>query len=77
MEFFTLASNELLYNLEFLCATRFDTTRIVKNVTLMIGEHKFVVDLVLASLALCSDVIEEKYCCHEHPWTGQVQTGRQ
>ena len=32
----------------------------MKNVTLMIGKHKLVVDLVFASLAQCSDAIEGK-----------------
>ena len=44
-------TNEFSQNLEFFCATRLDPTRIVKNVTCMIGEHKFVIDGVLASLA--------------------------
>jgi hypothetical protein len=48
--FFTLASNELLQNLEFLCATTLDSARVVKNVTRVIGEHKLIVDCVLASL---------------------------
>jgi hypothetical protein len=43
--------NEFLQSLEFLCATALDSARIVKNVTRMIGEHKFIVDSVLASLA--------------------------
>jgi hypothetical protein len=43
--------NEFFQNLEFFCATRLDPTRIVKYVTCMIGEHKFVIDGVLASLA--------------------------
>jgi hypothetical protein len=46
----TLASNEFLQYPEFLCATRLDSPRVVKNVTLMIGEHKLVVDAMLASL---------------------------
>ena len=49
----TLALNEFLQNLEFLYATRLNSPRIVKNVTVIIGEDKFVVDIVLASLALC------------------------
>jgi hypothetical protein len=57
----TLAMNELFQNLEFLCATRLDSTRIVKNVTHMIGEHKFIVDGVLASLTECLVANEQKY----------------
>ena len=45
--------NELSQYLEFLCATALDSARIVKNVTRIIGEHKFIVDGVLASLAQC------------------------
>jgi hypothetical protein len=62
--FSTLAPNEFLQNLEFLFATRLDSPRIVKNVARMIGEHKFVVDRVLASLAPCLEATEEKYFCH-------------
>ena len=62
--FFTPVSNEVLQNVEFLYITRFDSPRIVKNVTLMVGEHKFVVDVVLASLAPCSEITEEKYYGH-------------
>ena len=75
--FTTLASNKFLQNFEFLRATRFDSTRIVKNVAIMIGEHKFVVDAVFASLTPCSEVAEETYCSHSHPSMGQVQPGRQ
>ena len=53
LPFSTLASNEFLQNLEFFSATRLNSPRIVKNVTVMIGEHEFVVDIVLASLSLC------------------------
>jgi hypothetical protein len=52
--------NEFFQNLEFFCATRLDSTRIVKNVTLMIGEHKFVIDGVLASLAPSSGKLERR-----------------
>ena len=57
----TLALNEFLQNLEFLCATRLDSARVVKNVALMIGEHEFVVDGVLASLVPCLEATKEKY----------------
>jgi hypothetical protein len=65
--FSTLTTNESPQNPEFLCATRLDTTGIVKNVTRMIGEHEFVIDAVFASLALCLEVNEEKYHRHLHP----------
>ena len=53
--------NELSQYLEFLFATALDSARIVKNVTLMIGEHKFIVDGVLASLvAQCQWANKEK-----------------
>ena len=56
-----LATNEVFQNLEFFCATRLDSTRIVKNVTCMIGEYKFVIDGVLASLTPYSEANEEQY----------------
>jgi hypothetical protein len=62
--FSTLALNEFLQNLKFLGATGLDSPRIVKNVARMIGEHKFVVDRVLAALAPCLETTEEKYFCH-------------
>ena len=62
--FSTLVSNELLQNFEFLCATRLDSPRIVKNITLVVGEHKFVVNAVLASLAPSLEIIGDKDHCH-------------
>jgi hypothetical protein len=58
--FSTLASNEVFQDLEFLFVTRLYSLRIVKNVTLMIGEHELVVDTVLASLSPCLKATEEK-----------------
>ena len=57
----TLALDELLQNLEFFYATRLNSPRIVKNVSVIIGEDKFVVNIVLASLALCLKATEETY----------------
>ena len=62
--FSTLASNEFLQNSEFICATRLDSPRIVENETRMLGKHKFVVDIVLASLAPYSEATEGKYYRH-------------
>ena len=59
-----LATNEFSQSLEFLCATALDSARIVKNITHMVGKHKFVVDDVLASLAPCQWANEEKYDAH-------------
>ena len=59
--FSTLAPNECSQDLEFLFVTSLDSLRIVKNITLVIGEDKLVVDPVLASLALWSETTEEKY----------------
>jgi hypothetical protein len=64
--------NELLQSLKFLYTTRLDSARIVKNVTHMIGKHKFMIDAVLASLAPCQWANEERYDYHQHPLTGQV-----
>ena len=63
LQFFltTLALNEFFQNLEFFYATRLDSTRIVKYVTSMIGEHKFIVDSVLASLRPRLGANEEEY----------------
>ena len=49
--FSALALNEIFQDLEFLNATRLDSLRIVKDITRVIGENEFVVDLVLAPLA--------------------------
>ena len=56
--------NEFSQYLEFLCATALDSARIVKNVTRMIGEHKFIINGVLASLARCQWENEEEYEYH-------------
>ena len=64
--------NELSQSLKFFCATRLDSARIVKNVTRMFGEHKFIVDGVLASLAPYLGAREEKHDYHLHPLTGRV-----
>jgi hypothetical protein len=62
--FSTLVSNEFLQYFEFIYATRLDSTRIVKDVTLMIGEHEFIVDTMLASLAPCLAATAEMYYRH-------------
>ena len=63
--FATFVLNEFLQNPEFLRATCLDSTRIVKNVTLMVGQHEFVVDSVLASLGSCLvEATEEKHYYH-------------
>ena len=62
--FSTLALNELRQDLEFINATRLYSSRIVKNITPMIGEHQLVVDPVLASLDPCSETTEEMYHCY-------------
>ena len=66
----TLALNEFLQNPEFFYATRLDSTRIVKDVTSMVGEHKFIVDGVLASLRPCLGANEEESYYHSHLLTG-------
>ena len=62
--FSALALNEFFQNFKFLRATGFNATRVMENVTLMIGEHKFVIDTVLASLASCLKATEENYYGH-------------
>ena len=62
--FSTLALNELSQDREFIYATRLYSSRIVKNITLVIGEHELVVDPVLAPLDPCLETIKEKYHCY-------------
>ena len=64
----TLALNEFFQNLEFFYATRLDSTRIVKDVTRMIGEHKFIVDGVLASLRSRLGANEKEYSITHIHW---------
>ena len=75
----TFATNELFQNLEFFCATALDSARIVKNVSRMIGELKFVIDAVFASLTPCSESgTNEERCStdnHKHLLTVQVWPG--
>ena len=70
----TLALNEFFQNLEFFDATRLDSTRIVKDVTRVIGEHKFIVDCVLAALPvrlrLGANANGEEHQSHSPPLTG-------
>jgi hypothetical protein len=58
--FFALASNKIFQDLECLLVTCLDSLGIVKNVALVIGEDKLVVDAVLASLASCLEATEDK-----------------
>jgi hypothetical protein len=60
----TLAPNEFLQNFKFFCATRLDSTRIVKNVTRMTGEREFIIDTVLSPLELRLEAADEKYYHH-------------
>ena len=60
LPFSTLVSNEFLQTFELLYATII-SARVVKNIMIVIGEYKFVVNVVLAWLAPCLEVTEEKY----------------
>ena len=51
--FSTLALNKIFQDLESLLVARLDSLGIVKDITGVIGEYKFVIDAVLASLAPC------------------------
>ena len=62
--FSTLALDEFFQDLEFLFITGLYSLRIMKNIALVIGEHKLVVDAVLASLTSCLEATEEKYRCY-------------
>jgi hypothetical protein len=46
---------------QFLDATSLESAGIVKNVSVMIGEYKFILDAVLATLAQVSGKAERKY----------------
>ena len=72
--FSTLASNKIFQDLELLLITRLYSLGIVKNVTWVIGEHKLVIDVVLASLtvASCLEATDEKHHCYLHSLTASV-----
>ena len=48
--FTRLASNEFLQDVYFLRSTALDASGIMKNISCMVREHKFVIDIVLATL---------------------------
>ena len=62
--FFRLLSDEFLYNPQFLVASSFESAGIVKDVSVMIGEYKLILDAVLSTLALGSGTTEMKCKCH-------------
>ena len=59
--FSTLALNETFQDHMCLLVTRLDSSRIVKNIALVIGKYKLIVDAMLASLASCLKATDEKY----------------
>ena len=56
-------SNKSLNDHQFLIAPSLESTRIVKNVSFMIGEAKFMLDAVLATLVHELGMAEAKYKC--------------
>ena len=62
--FFRPLSNKCLHNPQFLVATSLEPAGIMKDVTVMIGEHKFILDAMLATLARGSGTAEAQYECH-------------
>lgn len=56
--------NELLNNHQLFVATRLESAGIVKNVSGIIGEHKFIIDVVLMTLVPGLGTAEGKYACH-------------
>ena len=44
-------SNKILHNLQFLVATGLKPVRVVKHVAIMIGKHKLILDVVLATIS--------------------------
>jgi hypothetical protein len=65
-------SNKLLHDLQFLVATGFESAGIVKNVTAMIGEDKFILDVVLATLS--KDQAQPKRCTRDTNVNGRVKS---
>ena len=49
--FSTLALNEIIQDRKCLLVTRLNSLRFMKNIALVVGKHKLVIDAVLASLA--------------------------
>jgi hypothetical protein len=45
-----LLSNKVLHNPQFFVVSRLKSAGIMKNITIMIGENKFVIDPVIATL---------------------------
>ena len=60
--------NELLHNSQLLVATSLESAGIVKNISLMIGEHKLILDAVVAALTQQSgtDKAKAKYKLKGH-----------
>jgi hypothetical protein len=53
--------NKVLHDLQFLVATSLESARVVKYVTIMIGEHMFILDVMLATLSQGSGTAEGQY----------------
>ena len=68
--FSTLASNKFFQDLEFFFVTCLDSLGIVKDITRVIGEHKLIIDPVLASLTPCLEATEEKFYHYSHSLSG-------
>lgn len=62
-------SNELLHNSQLLVATSLESAGIVEDISLMIGEHKFILDVVLAALTQKSGTENAKHNlkCNSRP----------
>ena len=50
LEFTSLALNEFLQDVYFLCGTALDASGIMKNISHMVREHNFIINIVLATL---------------------------
>jgi|HubBroStandDraft_3_1064219.scaffolds.fasta_scaffold1020416_1 hypothetical protein len=59
-----LLSNKFLHDPQFLVTTGLESTGIVKNITVIVGEHEFILDAVLATLVRESGTLEAQSDCH-------------
>ena len=56
--------NESLHDLQLLFAASLESMGVVKNISRVLGEHKFILDVVLATLTQRLRTDEVQYECH-------------
>ena len=57
-------ANESLHDLQLLFAASLKSMGVVKNISRVLGEHRFILDAVLATLTQRVRTDEVKYECH-------------